>query len=101
MKAEIVHKSIWVKCDDEQKISIIVESILKKSDFTILGTIEHYFEPVGYTKLWLLAESHCAMHTFPEETKTYIELSSCSISKFNIFWDSFIFDGECLKIIGI
>jgi S-adenosylmethionine decarboxylase len=25
-----------------------------------------------------LAESHLAIHTFPEEGKTYIELSSCN-----------------------
>ena len=39
--------------------------------------MEHYFTPYGYTALFLLAESHFALHTFPEENKTYIELSSC------------------------
>jgi len=100
MKAQIVNKSIWVNCDDEKKISIAIESNLKTSEFTILGMIEHYFRPVGYTRLWLLAESHCAIHTFPEEAKTYIELSSCSVSKFNIFWDNFILDEEFSKIIA-
>ena len=63
------------------------------SGFTILGKLEHFFEPAGYTNLWLLAESHCALHTFPEETKTYIELSSCSIDKFQRFWDYVLSDG--------
>ena len=58
-------------------MSVIQES-LTESGFTILNFVEHAFQPQGYTCLWLLGESHAAMHTFPEENKTYIELSSCA-----------------------
>ena len=47
------------------------------SGFQILDKCEHYFPVQGYTGLWLLSESHFAIHTFPEEDKTYIELTSC------------------------
>lgn len=40
---------------------------------------EHHFSPQGYTALWLLSESHFAVHTFPEFGRTYIELSSCNL----------------------
>jgi S-adenosylmethionine decarboxylase len=98
MKAEIVNKSLWLNSDDEKKTSFVIESTLKIADFTILGTIEHHFNPVGYTILWLLAESHCAMHTFPEEVKIYIELSSCSIEKFDNFWSLFMKNLHLLEL---
>ena len=47
--------------------------------------MEHYFTKQGYTGLWLLAESHFAIHTFPEEDKIYIEISSCVKKYFDAF----------------
>ena len=47
--------------------------------------MEHSFQPQGYTAIWLLAESHFAIHTFPEENKTYIELSSCNRTMYHAF----------------
>ena len=55
---------------------------LASAGFHILGVSEHYFDPVGYTALWLLSESHFALHTFPECGKYYIELSSCNFDYF-------------------
>lgn len=39
---------------------------LKKAGFAILRFMDWEFTPQGYTALWLLAESHFAVHTFPE-----------------------------------
>jgi len=55
-----------------------VEGLIIGSGFTVLKFVDHAFEPQGYTALWLLAESHCALHTFPEEQKAYLEISSCN-----------------------
>ena len=59
--------------------------MLLDSGFKILGFVEHSFEPIGYTGLWLLAESHLAVHTFPERGVTYVELSSCNLEYYNSF----------------
>ena len=59
--------------------------LLLLCDFDVLDFMEHKFKPQGYTAVWLLGESHFAVHTFPEENKTYIEMSSCNISKHNEF----------------
>lgn len=59
--------------------------MLKTSGFGIIGFMEHFFEPQGYTGLWLISESHFAIHTFPEENKTYIELSSCNKEMYDQF----------------
>lgn len=75
----------WIKYEKEEEIVPRLEKLLKKSGFTIIKKVEHYFEGQGYTGLWLLAESHFAIHTFPEEDKIYIELSSCVKKYFDKF----------------
>ena len=77
MKAQMYNYNTWIKYQKEEKIIKEFEKILKKSGFTIIDKVEHYFTKQGYTGLWLLAESHFAIHTFPEENKIYIEISSC------------------------
>lgn len=77
MKADMWNISGWSLLKPDE---ILVEEIsreLKASGFRILKFVDYKFEPHGYTALWLLAESHYAIHTFPEENKYYWELSSC------------------------
>lgn len=75
----------WVNETDPQMLQIHYEVKLQSAGFKILGKVDHYFETQGYTCLFLLAESHFAIHTFPECSKTYIELSSCVKKQFDAF----------------
>lgn len=50
---------------------------LKIDNFTVLGALPHRFTPLGYTTLVLLAESHAAIHTYPEHGSLYFSLYSC------------------------
>lgn len=59
--------------------------ILREVGFQVLNSTEHHFDPQGYTSLDLLAESHFAIHSFPEKGVTYFELSSCTEKRFNAF----------------
>ena len=59
--------------------------MLEEAGFNVLDVLEHYFKPQGYTALYLLSESHFAVHTFPEFGKTYIELSSCNLEYYQRF----------------
>jgi S-adenosylmethionine/arginine decarboxylase-like enzyme len=45
----------------------------------------YHFEPQGYTALWLLTESHFAIHMFPEFGKSYIEIASCNLEYYQNF----------------
>lgn len=85
MEARIENYSTWISYSSDSKLRKEIASIIEKSGFTILNFIDHPFEPQGYTALWLLAESHCALHTFPEENKAYVELSSCNIQMYTNF----------------
>lgn len=85
MIAKIWNFSGWIKSCDKDDLKQKFDNLLKRAGFTVLNEVEHKFEPQGYTALWLLAESHFAIHTFPEKGITYIELSSCSGFKKKMF----------------
>ncbi len=87
MKAQIFEYSAWIKETDSEVIKNQMQQLLAQSGFNIVGYIEHYFELQGYTAIWLLAESHLAIHTFPEQGKTYLQISSCNSYKHNLFCD--------------
>jgi S-adenosylmethionine/arginine decarboxylase-like enzyme len=87
MKAQMFNHSEWVSETNPFKLRNKYTELLKDSGFGILSFLEYNFEPQGYTALWLLSESHFAIHTFPEENKSYIELSSCIEKQYLKFMD--------------
>jgi len=85
MKAQTYNYSSWI---NETNPSILFDIFMQKlndAGFGVVDVIEKHFEPQGYTALFLLSESHFAIHTFPEENQTYIELSSCIKKPFDKF----------------
>lgn len=85
MKAQMFNKKYWILETNPDKLKKYYKKLLEKSGFEVINYTEHYFNPIGYTALFLLSESHLAIHTFPEESKTYIEISSCVKKQFEIF----------------
>lgn len=87
---------------DKDTLNNELESLLVRSGFTILKTVEHEFSPQGYTGIFLLSESHLAVHTFPENGISWIELASCSEEKYlqfrNLIALSFLYGKECVNI---
>lgn len=77
MKSQMFNYQSWVEMTDPFELRKKYDSQLRESGFGVLSFVEYNFEPQGYTALWLLSESHFAIHTFPEEGKSYVELSSC------------------------
>lgn len=78
MQARIWNNSTWVSETDPAVLKELFDELLRACGFKVLNYTEHHFQPQGFTALWLLAESHFALHTFPEFGRTYIELSSCN-----------------------
>ncbi len=85
MKAEIYNYQIWITLTDPEVLESKMEKLLDLAEFRVLKRLSHRFEPIGYTAVWLLAESHLAVHSFPEAGKTYVELSSCNKEKTDRF----------------
>ena len=55
----------------------MLEKAAKQMDLTLLKTVSHKFSPQGLTAVALLAESHIAVHTYPEENSIFVEVMSC------------------------
>lgn len=85
MKAQIWNFNEWITETDPGTLGKQFEPMLKDAGFHVLQVCVHHFQPYGFTALYLLCESHFAIHTFPEENKTYIELSSCNKQYFDRF----------------
>lgn len=75
----------WLNTLDPKELKKTFDDLLQSCDFEIFNFVEHHFSPHGYTCLWLLGESHLAIHTFPENNKTFFELCSCSEPKLLLF----------------
>jgi len=84
MEAKMWNAQGWETIDNKTDSQLESEfsSMLNEAGFNVLNYVEHTFEPFGWTALWLLSESHFAIHTFPEENKYYWELSSCIEQKY-------------------
>ena len=85
--------SMWVSMwytstTDIDALNTEIESILKKANFSILSETDYRFDPLGYTKLFLLAESHFAVHTWPEHHVAWLEIASCIEEKYDALLDA-------------
>lgn len=82
MQAKIWNEADFITGIEDKHIKDFFESLLIKSGFNICGFMDKVFTPQGYTAIWLLCESHLAVHTFPEKKKIYYELASCNKKKY-------------------
>lgn len=81
LEAQIFHLNAWTNLTKPTALKERIEASLYKAGFHILGFTDQHFPTEGYTAFWLLAESHLAIHTFPNKACSYIELSSCNQAK--------------------
>jgi S-adenosylmethionine decarboxylase len=58
-------------------VKILLDNICEQYNYTILCKNEHQFEPFGFTILYLLAESHLSIHTFPEQNYFAFDIYTC------------------------
>ncbi|MGD9201736.1 MAG: S-adenosylmethionine decarboxylase [Chitinispirillia bacterium] len=85
MISNIFEYSSWIPITSPDVLSDTMTEMLSKCHFNILNFIDHKFNPYGYTAVWLLSESHLAVHSFPEKNRSYVQLSSCNREKFEMF----------------
>jgi S-adenosylmethionine decarboxylase proenzyme len=65
-----------VLADNTQLEKTLLEA-LKEDNFSVLDSVSHTFSPHGFTLIVLLAESHAAIHSYPEYNSLYFHLYSC------------------------
>lgn len=80
-------KHLILHLTDVQNIDILKDVLLLESEintiishlnFHVVGKASHQFKPHGATLIYLLAESHCSVHTFWEECEAYIDIFCCT-----------------------
>tara|TARA_B100000575_G_C22594750_1_gene372817 strand:+ start:175 stop:537 length:363 start_codon:yes stop_codon:yes gene_type:complete len=55
----------------------IFEKAMAAGKLNIINDVSHKFEPHGVTHIWLLSESHMAVHTWPENNYFAIDIFTC------------------------
>lgn len=64
--------------EDSKRIESTIEQACAAAGTTVLGKAVHHFQPQGFTGLWLLAESHATIHTWPERGYALLNYFSCA-----------------------
>ena len=63
--------------NDRDFLEDIMRHAIRLSGATIIDTIHHVFDPQGLTLLFLLAESHASIHTYPEKAYAAFDFFTC------------------------
>lgn len=63
--------------DDYDTLAKLLETALRMAGATILKVVGEKFQPQGVTLLFLLAESHASIHTWPELGYCAVDLYTC------------------------
>lgn len=87
MEAQVFNFKGWIRETNPDTLKKTIGALLKEAGFEVVKTASHKSEPQGYTAVWVISESHLAIHTWPEHNATYLELSSCNLEKQELFLD--------------
>ena len=94
-------KLVFEKFDfDDSTIKKLGEDLCRVINLNIVATAEHNFHPIGYTIVFILAESHLAIHTWPENNLLHIDLVSCrkiNKSQFDDFLNQYIKNNQIVE----
>lgn len=56
----------------------ISTKIIKELNLKVVHETDYEFTLHGLTKIWVLAQSHMVLHTWPENQAVHIDLMTCS-----------------------
>ena len=68
---------VWLSEPLEEKHLQILDSLIRDR-FTVVKSTEHEFDPQGLTRVYILSESHCIIHTYPEHDYFSLDLFICN-----------------------
>jgi spermidine synthase len=70
---------VWLETSLDDKTVAIITGIIEKR-LTVIEKYEYQFEPQGTTIVYILAESHFAMHVYPEHDYFTLDIYVCNRS---------------------
>jgi S-adenosylmethionine decarboxylase proenzyme len=66
--------------DDLKCLEVVMEEAALASKATIIKSVFHQFSPHGVTGVVVVAESHLAIHTWPEHGYAAVDFFTCNTS---------------------
>lgn len=74
--------SSFMECQQDALCDVVslkdaLQRGIKASGATLLNQCEHIFDGQATTMVFLLSESHCSIHTYPEHGSVFIDLFTC------------------------
>ncbi len=63
--------------DDLEKIEVLMKEAARLSGATIVESVFHRFQPHGISGVVVIAESHLAIHTWPEHGYAALDFFTC------------------------
>lgn len=64
--------------ETEEQVKKAANGLVTKLKLTKVNEFVHPFSPYGITLVYVLSESHLAIHTWPERKVLHIDLVTCS-----------------------
>jgi S-adenosylmethionine decarboxylase len=61
----------------EQLLRMRIRDCLEQAKATVVSELTHQFDPQGITGIYVLKESHCAFHSWPELGVLTIDVFTC------------------------
>jgi len=68
---------------DCQKCAAFLSELLRQFEVEVLTTSHHVFDNNSFTLVAMLAESHIAIHTWPEHELVHLDILICNHTKDN------------------
>ena len=66
--------------DNSGEVLLAIRNACTQGGATVMRTLAHRFQPRGLTALAVLAESHVAVHTYPEHASYALDVFTCGRS---------------------
>ena len=77
-KGNLIIIDLWLEKHIEfNDIKKLIQTGINKANLNIVKTIFHQYKPQGETFVWLLSESHCSLHNYPEHNFLALDIYIC------------------------
>lgn len=63
--------------DNQNSLEQFADKLVESLNLTVVKSVSHSFKPQGRTLIYILSESHLAVHTWPEHKLVHVDLVSC------------------------
>ncbi|OGM29469.1 hypothetical protein A2630_00540 [Candidatus Woesebacteria bacterium RIFCSPHIGHO2_01_FULL_44_10] len=77
----IEHHTALIKLEkfpnNQNSLEQFADKLIESLNLTVVKSVFHSFKPQGKTLVYILSESHLAIHTWPEYKLLHIDLVSC------------------------